>query len=1149
VQVLIRCLFGRLLAAALAAALPLLGCLSDAPLEPTAGVPQYEEIRLVAVPGGFVNTAGGNLFVRRVDVSADTMLGRHEVAAVYNSASGEWLWSFEMTWDGETFLDPTGFVWRGAQVPQAGFAFEGSVWTRLDDDTLATKGGLVHHFDAQGRLASIRWRASDYPRLVLGADGIDQCVASEACTPVFRFTRNADGRPLTITEARSGRVASFGYDGLGRLASARSAFDAEMGLPGTRYEYSAAGTLLTAMTSPEGERIEYQYQAGRRILFVTQIGEENPRHRFDFYGRNGSGWPTVHTNPLGGATRYVYDSRRRLSHIVRDGTGELTRFVYAAPGLRPIAIEQPDGATVRYRYGDDDPTTIIEPSGNEITIEYEAAGVDFERPFARPVRRIDDSVGPVVEQSYDSLGRLSATRNGEDEVTTYAYHPGSALASLTGPAALTFRFPAYGAHGHWLEVEGSLEDQRAFDATGNLLVASVVGERGGILARSYDAGRHVSRLELAATGSVGEITATAAAVIAWRSDGRAAAIARPGGGDHVFRYDAVGRRVEAREWVDGAWQSTHYEYDAAGNLTARTRPNGMREEFDYDLYGRLTEHRALRDGSIEGRESLAYADGRLASRFDSLRAARESFGYDAAGRLGTTLYGYGERLTREYDLRSRLVGERFEIPGLGTAVDLGYAYDLANRRIRSSDRLAQETLVERRFVDGRLSETVTGNGLVRTRSYDADSGALVGLATRDAAGNPVELTDIAYSVEADPPRQQIRSVTDTPLARTTEEYWLGLPGMVSSPAGRVGKRVFGWNDGDGSSRSFAYDELGNRVDGGNDEFHYNDEHNRLLSATLADGRLLDYTYDAAGFATARNGVSIGWTATGRLASHGDDAFEWDLQGRLVSAAVAGVTRVFGWFGGRMGGDPTQGTLGALDLGAVSIDVGTGARVFRHLDFRGNVSFVSDDAGRVVSHHRYAPYGLDSVYGAAEDAVGFAGRSQIGELMMLGFRIYDPAAGRFLSPDPVLQVVNQFAYTLGNPVFYADPEGLDSFDIGVAIGEGAVFAATVAQVIAEGAFVTAAGAALGAVAIGLGGLLLAVAIAEAVGSRGSRVVPSATPRPAGFGGVSGLGFGSLQGGSCGLLGVEILPLLALLSLRTRRRRRRARPARPPGRWMQ
>lgn len=56
-------------------------------------------------------------------------------------------------------------------------------------------------------------------------------------------------------------------------------------------------------------------------------------------------------------------------------------------------------------------------------------------------------------------------------------------------------------------------------------------------------------------------------------------------------------------------------------------------------------------------------------------------------------------------------------------------------------------------------------------------------------------------------------------------------------------------------------------------------------------------------------------------------------------------------------------------------------------------------------------------------VGFAGGTTEGELMVVGSRMYDPLAARFLSEDPIRQVVNQYSYTLGNPVRFWDPDGL------------------------------------------------------------------------------------------------------------------------------
>ncbi len=502
-------------------------------------------------------------------------------------------------------------------------------------------------------------------------------------------------------------------------------------------------------------------------------------------------------------------------------------------------------------------------------------------------------------------------------------------------------------------------------------------------------------------------------------------IARPGGGDHAFAYDSLGRLVTRRERVDGVWQATTFEYDPAHHLTARTRPNGMREEFDYDGYGRRTRHRALRDGILEGEAIFTYRDGQLASYTDSIRNATEVYGYDMAGRLQTILFGFGETGTLEYDLRSRLAAEVLSLPRQGIIRRIDYAYDLANRPVRVTAD-GGELLGEWTYQDGNVKTAQTGNGLSRELTYDPATGRLATATTTDALAQVVENTTVTLTVEVDPPRQQVTLQTATPLAATEEQYWMGLGGSLANPDQYVGKRIFAWNDGSGASKSYDYDELSNlqsNIDG--DTFGYNAEGNLLLSATLVtEGISLTYTYDEAGFATARGGVPITWTATGRMASFGPTAVEWDMRGRPISWTVAGVTRDFLFFGGRVDSDPQSGALGSLDLGFVSIPFGSSARTYRHVDFRGNVSFATDENGEVVAHYRYSPYGLDAAFGSGAGPVRFAGQAEIGDLVLLGARIYDPAVGRFLSPDPVFQVINGYTYTLGNPVWFWDPDGAE-----------------------------------------------------------------------------------------------------------------------------
>jgi RHS repeat-associated protein len=628
-----------------------------------------------------------------------------------------------------------------------------------------------------------------------------------------------------------------------------------------------------------------------------------------------------------------------------------------------------------------------------------------------------------------------AITNGEGENVDLTYNGVSLVASLTQPTGATLAFPLYGQHGHWLEMDGAGSDKRSFDTTGNPKVESAKGRRGGVLNQQFDPNRAVAMVNVAASDATG-VTATGAIAIERRSDGQPVAVRRPYGGDHEFDYDALGRLAQVRERVDGGWQATLFERDLAGNTTARSRPNGMREEWEYDGYGRTVRYRALRNGTLEGEATYLYQGGQLVSMVDSIRGAGEQYGYDEAGRLLHTTYRYGEVRSLEYDLRSRVTAESYAVPGQ-LLFDIGFEHDLANRLVRTLDRRTQQILVERVIDAGRVRETRYGNGLVRSYAYDG-ADLILAAETRNASGQLVESTLIERSGETNPVRLQVRSATTTPLASTEEEYWLDAGEALSDP----GKRVFGYRAGPGAPRSYAYDELSNQISApGGASYSYNTEHNRLLAAGS-----LAYGYDEAGFATSRGGVSITWTAAGRLASYGSASANWDLSGRLVELAFDGVTRRFDLFGGRLESDASVGAIGPLDLGDVSLEPLSGERTYRHLDFRGNVSFVSNGAGEITNHHRYGPYGVEHSYGTGRNTNTFVGKPEAGPFMLLGARIYEPATGRFLTPDPLFTPTNQYTYTSGNPVFFADVGGLFEVTIGkvaAIIGFGAVIAGGVA----------------------------------------------------------------------------------------------------------
>jgi len=603
----------RSLALLLAAALLSPGCQTGTTLAAETGVPHYQEVALVPVPGGVVNAAGANLIVVRNELSTDTLIGTREIRSLYDGRSGGWRFSFDLRFDGAVFVDETGARYDVSGLAP-GEAIPGSVFRVVDATTIETRGGLAHHFDEEGRLAWIAWRGGDYPRIQYGwreaSLEIAACAQPGACFGFAEVAFGAGGRPVAIQGLRTGRRVEYEWDALGRLAVARRPAEVENGWPGTRYEYSTGGTLLTASVSSEGERIEYAWQTGRRIRQVTQVapaGEPSPNHRFRLMARDSDGlYPVVHVNPLGGETRYRFDASRRLREVERSESGEWIRRSWE--GLRVAAMTLSGGETMSFTYEGEDVATWTQPSGNLVSFEYAPEGRNLDAPDAPAVARIEDDLGLVEERTYDERGRLVARANGEGETTLVSHHPGDAVASITDPAGVVRTHPTYGLHGHWLTQEGAVSDQRAFDPVGNAMVRSLRVEEGGVLGWEYDPARRVAAIALGASAE-SELVDEGSVVIERRSDGRVLRTLRPYGGDDEHVYDALGRRVERRERVDGVWRATTFEYDAAGLLVARTRPNGMREEFERDAFGRVVRHRALATARSRARRSTSISRG------------------------------------------------------------------------------------------------------------------------------------------------------------------------------------------------------------------------------------------------------------------------------------------------------------------------------------------------------------------------------------------------------------------------------------------------------------------------------------------------------------------------------------------------------------
>jgi RHS repeat-associated protein len=659
------------------------------------------------------------------------------------------------------------------------------------------------------------------------------------------------------------------------------------------------------------------------------------------------------------------------------------------------------------------------------------------------VSSIRDSLGTVETRTYDERGRLVARADGEGEATDYTYRPDEMLELVDGPGGRSLYFDDYGAHGHARTVWVRGEERRlAFDAVGNRLAGDdPLGEAGpgagGIRQAGYDGNRNARAFELVAQSILLQPDDPRWLEVDVRSDGRPIRIRRPHGGDTELDYDALGRVVARRERVDGVWQTTRFEVDAAGRVTAALRPNGMREEWAFDALGRTVRRAIWRHGTLQSEAHFTYDRGRLVEVDDSAHDAPEQVVYDAAGRPAIVVFPGGEQLWIEFDVRSRVVREQYVMPGAQRLLLLERRYDGADREVELL--VDGRTLLDRTYRDGQLKRTRYANGLKHALEVDPTTGERTA-ARLVVAGSGVVLAERIH--------ERVRGYACIARYCLRTRGWsalsLGLPdaveeqyqvGQVGDRADDTGKRLLVSREFDaGLLTVHQYDQLSNRTaytcdaDPGPEvewvSAVFNPERNRLqrIDAPPACAtRAHTYRYDEAGFAVERDGMALAWDGAGRIAAVGDEAeFAWDTRGAPLWRRI-GTEVVRHRFGGRVEAD-LEGRPVALQHPEIRIDLVSGEHRFRHLDFRGNVLWVSDHRGEVIRHLVYGAYGPRVELGDADDPYDFARALRAGSLRVLGHRVFDPHAAAFLAPDPIVQLVNAYAYTLGNPVWFWDPDG-------------------------------------------------------------------------------------------------------------------------------
>jgi len=108
---------------------------------------------------------------------------------------------------------------------------------------------------------------------------------------------------------------------------------------------------------------------------------------------------------------------------------------------------------------------------------------------------------------------------------------------------------------------------------------------------------------------------------------------------------------------------------------------------------------------------------------------------------------------------------------------------------------------------------------------------------------------------------------------------------------------------------------------------------------------------------------------------------------------------------------------------------SGTTSYYQQDVLSSVTSLSNSAGALANTYTYDSYGkLTTSTGTITNPYRYTGREADSEtgLDYYRARYYDPSTGRFISEDPsgFAAGVNFYAYTLGSPINFRDPSGLD-----------------------------------------------------------------------------------------------------------------------------
>ena len=876
------------------------------------------------------------------------------------------------------------------------YADDGAVPSRISGPeawelSLDSTGGLLRSLED-----------ADGVRITLGHDADGNVVALRNALGVLtRVVPHVSGEPALVT-LPDGSKFTYDRDPAGRVVAVRVPTGDVY-----RVEWTPAGRLR-ALVEPNGARTELGWGAHGEVDRVvdphgaaTELVRDEMSRVVGVVAPGGAKWELAYTalgllsmvtDPAGGVWRYDYDAEGRrvaatdpLGHTVRqrydaagrlveltDRRGEVTRFSHDALG-RVLREERSDGAVTQREWdGWNRLAAVQHPDGDRLRYHYTPGG---------RVARVETAEGRVWTHGYDEAGRLVSVTDPSGGVTRFEWDACDRKFAATTPGGATTRW-RYDALGRVIETErGGRAWRTAYDHAGRVVVEA--DPTGATTRFAYDLRGNL----IAATDPLGH-------TVRYQYDERGNQTVEidPFGGTVTTSFDGLRRPVAV---TDQLGRVTRVERDAAGRAIGQVLPTGDVVQWRRNAAGAVTDTR------VNGRDAIVFDHdrcGRPVVIHEPARNRTFRLGYTPGGRI-RSLDVNGRRMRWQHDRDGHVIA-RTDPDGRTTR----YTYDRAGRvRTVEFDELGAFDL--ERDAEGRLV-ALRGPGI--ERRWDNEDGRLVVRSRLDGHGGE-QTVELAH----DPAGRVAEMRTDRGV---THYRYDGAGQLVAAsrgtdawswsydPAGRVDRE-----DGPGGTRTFVYDDAHQLAhsDGqqGRTSFRYDDAGRRVEETGPSGTRR--YTWDGfgrlVGVETDGRRRSLDVDALGQLAGVDGAAFAWDPTCPVSELLALADERVV--------------TAGGAVLGLAGLG-GTMA----WLPGEGLASTDRDD-GR-------DPWGaLPSRTDTDAPTLGYLGEVDLGGLVWLRNRVYDPATRQFLSRDPLAGVpgltvaANPYHYANNDPIGHIDPLGL------------------------------------------------------------------------------------------------------------------------------